>query len=84
MSNSSYGAGREQRTSHERYEELVNEHFKEPVVRLFDDVTASVLETLVSNESRSDVEFAVGLSALLVFRIAFCLLASLSLIVVGV
>ena len=42
--------------AHEKYEELVNEHYKEPVSGLFDDVTASVLRTLVSDKSESDVE----------------------------
>ena len=41
-----------------RYAELVNEHLKEPVNGLFDDVTTSVLKTLVSDESESDVEVA--------------------------
>ena len=45
-----------------RYEELVNKHYNEPVNKLFDDVTASVLEALVSNESESesDMEVDVG------------------------
>ena len=43
-----------------RYEELVNEHYNEPVNGLFDDVTTSVLKTLVSDESESDVEVDVG------------------------
>ena len=43
-----------------RYEELVNEHLKEPVNGLFDDVTTSVLiKTLVSDESESDMEVNV-------------------------
>ena len=38
-----------------RYEELVNEHYKEPVNRLF-DVTTSVFKALVPDESESYVE----------------------------
>ena len=37
-----------------RYVELVNEHYKEPVIGFFDDVTTSVLKVLVSGESESD------------------------------
>ena len=36
-----------------RYEELVNEHYKEPVNESFDDVTASVLKVRMSDESES-------------------------------
>ena len=43
-----------------RYEELVNEHYKEPVNGLFNDVTVSVLKALVSNKLESDVEVNVG------------------------
>ena len=32
------GARREQHIGHERYVELVNQHYKEPVIGLFDDV----------------------------------------------
>ena len=52
MSDSCCGGGNEQRnTGHERYKELVNEHYKEPaaVNGLFDDVMTSVLKALVSN-----------------------------------
>ena len=34
-----------------RYEELVNEYYKEPVNEMFDDVTTSALKALVSDES---------------------------------
>ena len=43
-----------------RYKELVNEHWKKPVNRLFDDVTTSVLKALVSDESELDVEVNFG------------------------
>ena len=43
-----------------RYKEFVNEHYKEPVNRLFDDVTPLVLKALVSNESESDVKVNFG------------------------
>ena len=56
MSDGCYEAGKEQRTVHKRYEELVNEHWKKPVNGLFDGVTTSV----VSDESKSDVEVNVG------------------------
>ena len=39
-----------------RYVELVNEHHKEPVIGLFDDLMTSVLEALVSDESESDMK----------------------------
>ena len=39
MNDSCYGAGREQCTDHEGYVELVNEHYKELVNGLFDDMT---------------------------------------------
>ena len=39
-----------------RYEDLVNEHYKQPVNGKFDDVTASVLKALMSNEAKSDTE----------------------------
>ena len=39
-----------------RYKELVNERYKKPENRLFDDVMASTLKALVSDESESDVE----------------------------
>ena len=35
---------------YEEYEELVNEHYKEPLNGKFDDVTASVLRELLSND----------------------------------
>ena len=38
------------------YEDLVNEHYKEPVNGKFDDVTASVLKALMSDEAESDTE----------------------------
>ena len=34
-----------------RYEELADEHYKEPMYGLFDDMTALVLKALVSDES---------------------------------
>ena len=45
-----------------RYEELVNEHYKEPVNESFDDVMASVLQALVSDElePESDVSVDIG------------------------
>ena len=43
-----------------RYDEKVNEHYKEPLSRLFDGMTASVLESMVSDESESDVEVDIG------------------------
>ena len=40
-----------------KYEDLVNEHYKEPVNRMFDDVTTSVLEALMSDDDdESDTE----------------------------
>ena len=42
------------------YNEKVNEHYKEQVIRLFDDVTALLLEPMVSDESESDVEVDIG------------------------
>ena len=38
MSDGSCGAVKEQCTGHESYVELVNEHYKEPVIGLFDDI----------------------------------------------
>ena len=37
-----------------KYEELVNEHYKEPENGTFDDVTASVLEQIMSDEDDDD------------------------------
>ena len=37
-----------------KYEELVSEHYKEPVNRMFDDVTASALEALKSDDDDDD------------------------------
>ena len=37
-----------------KYEELVNEHYKEPENGTFDDVTASVLEQMMSDEDDDD------------------------------
>ena len=34
-----------------RYVDLVNEHYKEPGIKLFDDVMTSVIRALVSDES---------------------------------
>ena len=42
------------------YNEKVNEHYKEPVIGLFDDVTALLLEPMVSDESESDVQVDIG------------------------
>ena len=39
-----------------RYGDLVNEHYKEPGIEKFDDLTTSVIRALVSDESESDVE----------------------------
>ena len=44
----------------ERFEELAKEHYKEPVNRMFDDMTPSVLKALVSNRSESNVEVDTG------------------------
>ena len=41
----------------ERYKELGNEYYKEPVNRTFDDVTASVLKELMSDKSVLESEF---------------------------
>ena len=43
-----------------RYVDLVNEHYKEPGIEMFNDVTTSVITTLVSNESESNVEVDVA------------------------
>ena len=43
-----------------RYEELVNEHNKEPVNGLCDHVKASVLQALVSDELESESDVAVN------------------------
>ena len=59
MSDGCCAAGGEQCTGHERYKELVNEHYKEPVNGLF-DVTTSVLKALVPDEPESDVEVNIG------------------------
>ena len=50
-----------------KYEHLVNEHYKEPVNGKFDDVTASVLKELMSDdesdlESESETELEVAAS----------------------
>ena len=37
-----------------KYEELVMEHYKEPENGMFDDVTASVLVTLMSGDEEDD------------------------------
>ena len=37
-----------------KYEDLVNEHYKEPVNGTFDDVTTSVLEALLSEDEDDD------------------------------
>ena len=37
-----------------KYEDLVNEHYKEPVNGIFDDVTTSVLEALMSDDDDDD------------------------------
>ena len=50
-----------------RYEELVNEHHKQPVNWLFDNIMASVIKALVSDESESNVEVDVGLRKIFVF-----------------
>ena len=42
-----------------RYVELVNEHYKELVMGLFDDMITSALKALVSDESESDVQVDV-------------------------
>ena len=39
-----------------RYVELANEHYREPVIELLDDLITSVLEALVSDESESDMK----------------------------
>ena len=39
-----------------RYADLVNEHYKEPEIEMFYDVTTSVIRALVTNESDSNVE----------------------------
>ena len=45
------GAGKEQRIGHKKiHKELVNEHYKEPVNGLLDDVTTSGLKALASDE----------------------------------
>ena len=38
----------------------MNEHYKEPVKGLFEDLATSVLKALVSNESKSDIEVDIG------------------------
>ena len=43
-----------------KYVDLVNEHYKEPGIEMFDDVMTSVIRPLVSNESESNVEVAVA------------------------
>ena len=43
----------------ETYEELVHEHYEEPVNKLF-DVMASMLKALISDESESDMEVNIG------------------------
>ena len=44
-----------------RYLDIVNEHYKEPGIEIFDDVTISAIRTLVyiSDESESNVEVDV-------------------------
>ena len=42
------------------HEELVNEHYKEPVKRQVDDMMASVLKAVVSNISGSNMEVNIG------------------------
>ena len=44
MSDGSYTAEREQRIGHERYQELVNEHYIQPVNGMFDNMMTSVLK----------------------------------------
>ena len=39
-----------------RYVDLVNEHYKEPGIEMFDDVTTSVIRALEFDESESYVE----------------------------
>ena len=50
-----------------RYEELVNEHHKQPVNWLFDDIMALVIKALVSDESESNMEVDVGLRKFFIF-----------------
>ena len=40
----------------EKYEDLVNECYKEPVNGVFNNVTTSVLEALISDDGESDTE----------------------------
>ena len=42
-----------------RYVDFVNEHSKEPGIRMFDNLTTSVIRELVSDESESNVEVDV-------------------------
>ena len=42
------------------YVDLVNEHCKEPEIKMFDDVMTSVIRALVSDESESNVEVDVA------------------------
>ena len=46
-----------------RYVDLVNEHYKEPGIEMFDNVTTSVIRALVSDESESNVEVDVAKSS---------------------
>ena len=54
------GIGESNLQALKKYEELVSEHYKEPVNRMFDDVTASALEALKSDDDddndQSDIE----------------------------
>ena len=43
-----------------RYVDLVNEHYKEPGIEMFNDMTTSVIRALVSDESESNVEVDVA------------------------
>ena len=47
------GVGESNLQALKKYEDLANEHYKEPINGMFDDVTASVLEALKSD---SDTE----------------------------
>ena len=48
------GIGESNLQALKKYEELVSEHYKEPVNRMFDDVTASALEALKSDDDDDD------------------------------
>ena len=43
-----------------KYEDLVMEYYKEPENRMFNDVTALVLEALMSEDNDSDSESELG------------------------